>query len=301
MHDAGYYFGPRFQKQLEVEALSGNQTSRSLVSLTEPSEAYEQSVYPMHPVCIDGCFQTVGPSLWRGNRSTVNAVLVPAMIESIIISTVEDRPEVGLSIASSEYVGIGRRDEMKNFKSGASVYDPSTGALLLQVSGLRYSKLDTQADLHAAHCYSRVDWKPDITFLTHDKMLALPTEGVYGKSGDEYIPYINRIIDLVAHKTANLKIMEVSMIKDDSTSLWLGENGFDKSVRAACRDYHFASSDAKALMDAQESFGTQKNARFSLLDMAKENDFELSNIDFDLVVLRLVSHHTAEARISHLY
>ncbi len=119
MHDAGYSFGPLFQKHLQAESMSGSRKSRSLVSLTEPAEEYQQSFYPMHPVVIDGCFQTVGPSLWKGNRSTVDSVLVPAIIDSLIINARETKPEVGISVTSSKYVGVGRQEEPKNYMSSA--------------------------------------------------------------------------------------------------------------------------------------------------------------------------------------
>lgn len=97
----------------------------------------------MHPACIDGCLQTTGPSLWKGNRSHVNAVLVPAVIDDAIISTTSTRFDSGISIACSKYVGVGRPEEPSNYMSDASVYDPTTGSLLFRVSGLRYHKIDT--------------------------------------------------------------------------------------------------------------------------------------------------------------
>ncbi|RDW89666.1 putative polyketide synthase [Coleophoma cylindrospora] len=288
MHDAGYYFGPVFQKQIEVETLSGSQTSRSLVSLMEPEEEYTQSSYPMHPVCIDGCFQTVGPSLWKGNRSTVNAVLVPAIIDSIIINTRETRPNVGISLTSAEFVGIGRRDETKNFKSNASVYHPDTGALLFQVTGLRYSRLETQADLHATHSYCRVDWKPDVTFLNQENIRRLPANDIYSSTADPSFSKINQIIDLVAHKKPNLKIMEVTMIPGEVSSLWLDGDNFDKSVRTACREYHFASSDATVVTTAQEDYSSRGVFKFSLLDLTKPTyDVSQAGCDFDLIILKM--------------
>lgn len=62
--EVGYRFGPGFKKQLFIETVAGQRKSRSITSLTEPRSSYSpQSLYPMHPACIDGCFQTVTPSL----------------------------------------------------------------------------------------------------------------------------------------------------------------------------------------------------------------------------------------------
>ena len=114
MADAGYGFGPFFQTQLEVESTSGMRQSRSLVSLVEPPSTWSpQSSYPMHPACIDGCVQTVTPSLVAENRSGINAVLVPTVIDDLVINPITTRPETGISVATSEYVGKGRHGTIR--------------------------------------------------------------------------------------------------------------------------------------------------------------------------------------------
>lgn len=80
----GYGFGPCFQKLLAVESRSGQRHGRSLVSLSEPASKWDpQSYYPIHPASLDACFQTVTPSLWAGERSSLNAVLVPSIIDDL--------------------------------------------------------------------------------------------------------------------------------------------------------------------------------------------------------------------------
>jgi len=291
MHDAGYSFGPVFQKHLKVESLSNTRKSRSIVSLSEPAEDYQQSSYPMHPVCIDGCLQTVGPSLWKGNRSSVDAVLIPAIIDNIIIKPTAVQPEFGLSVTSSEYVGVGRRERTKNYMSNASVYDPDTGALLFQVSGLRYHQLDVLDHQHVNHSYSQVCWKPDITHLTNHKLLELPIETPYGSPnhGGTWLTRVSQLIDFIAHKRANLKVLEVNMTPGDLTSVWLDEGHFDKSSRAALLEYNLATRDATTLMSAQEKYAAQGDTNFSLLDLTRPpNDLPLGIAGFDLVIVKLV-------------
>jgi hypothetical protein len=291
MHDAGYSFGPIFQKHLEVESLSGTRKSRSIVSLSEPAEEYQQSSYPMHPVCIDGCLQTVGPSLWKGNRSSVDAVLIPAIIDSIIIKPTAVQPELGISVTSSEYVGVGRSDHTKNYMSNASVYDPDTGTLLFQVSGLRYHELNVFEHQHANHSYSQISWKPDITYLTKDKLLELPTEEPYSSPNHEgTLPtQVSQLIDFVAHKIPNLKVLEVNMTPGDLTSVWLDGTNFDKDSRAAYLEYHLATTDATTLMSVQGKYEAQGDTKFSLLDLTRaSNDVPLSTDGFDLVIVKMV-------------
>jgi hypothetical protein len=293
MHGVGYNFGPLFQKQLEVESLSGMHKSRSIVSLSEPIEEYQQSSYPMHPVCIDGCLQTVGPSLWKGNRSNVDAVLIPAIIESIVINPTALRPELGISVTSSAYVGVGRLEHAKNFMSEASVYDPNTGALLFQIAGLRYHELDILERQHASQSYGQIHWKPDITYLTQDKLLDLPTltEEVIGNpNGRGSFPrHAIQLIDMIAHKTPTLKVMEINMNPYDLTSTWLDRGSFDKSSRTACREYHFAATDTSILMNIQEKYGAQGNTKFSLLDLTRSpRDIQLGMAGMDLIIVNLV-------------
>lgn len=290
MHDAGYSFGPLFQKHLEAESLSGMRQSRSLVSLSNPQEEYEQSHYPMHPVCIDGCFQTVGPSLWKGDRSTVTSVLVPAMIDNLIITERQEKPQVGISVTSSKYVGVGRPEDTKNYMSDASVYDPETGALLLELSGLRYHRLDTREDPHAAHSYSRVDWKPDVTHIRQDQLLGLRIEAARSDSKNYRLPMtVSQIVDMVAHRKPNLRVMEFQMAFPELESVWLEGDALDGSYRLAYSQYCFASVDAAVLVEAGEKYKAQRSMECEVLDLTRSPDeVSPSATGFDLVIVKLV-------------
>ncbi|KAL6716017.1 hypothetical protein ACLMJK_006979 [Lecanora helva] len=280
MNDAGYNFGPMFQKQLEVESTSGERHSRSLISFTEPESEFPQSHYPVHPVSIDNCLQSSAPSLWKGNRSGVTDVLVPAIIDSVIITS-RDHPEAAVADTTSAYVGLGRREETKNYLSNASVYDSHNGLLLFRVSGLRYHKLDTQEDPYAAHKYSRVNWKPDITFLSQEKL-----DQIARNLKLDHEQLADTLLDMVAHKSPNLKVVEVNMLPDDSNSVWLRVT--DSSIRAAAGQYHYTSVNANALIAAQEKYEGKGNSDFSLLDITKPAaDLPTSEDGFGLVILRL--------------
>jgi Polyketide synthase dehydratase len=284
MHDAGYNFGLLFQKHLEVESVPGMRRSRSLVSLTEPPSECTQSAYPMHPACIDGCFQSVAPSLWKGDRSSINAVLVPAIVDTIVLKSSSMRAKVGISETTSEYIGVGRPEEAKNYMSHGSVHNPETVALIFTLSELRYHKLDTRADRNAAHTYTRVAYKPDITYLSQEHLLRLTTKSDRSQS----LTVINEIIELKAFKKPNLKVMEVSLSPTDSSSLWFQEDSFDKSSEEAYRKYCYALKDATALVEVQGKYESHPNTSFVLLDLTKTpHDFKPSKTDFDLVNIKL--------------
>ena len=282
MNDAGYNFGPMFQKQLEIESISGERHSRSLLSFTEPGSEFSQSYYPVHPIIIDNCLQSSAPSLWNGNRSGINNVLVPVIINSVVITS-RNRPDTAIADTTSRYVGLGRREETENYMSDASVYNPHNGSLLFRVSGLRYYRLDTQEDPYATHKYSKVTWKPDITFLSQQ---ALGQIAKTLKPDQDHLT--NELIDMVAHKNPNLKVVEVNMLPNDSTSAWLHEDIPDTLIKAAAAQYYYTSVDANALISAREKYKDKGNTEFSLLDISKPTANLLSIEDaYGLIIVRL--------------
>jgi len=290
MEDAGYGFGPAFQKHLETESTSGKRTSRSLVCLAEPPSEFPQSSYLMHPACIDGCLQSCAPGLWNGNRSSVNAVLIPAIIDDVLICTNPGLAANGISLSSSRYVGLGRREETRNYMSDAAVYDPNTGGMLFQVSGLRFHKLETNDSSYAAHKFGRLSWKPDITFLSQGGLSEhMISNSLLSNEGDPWMG-VHEVIDLVAHKQPNLKVAEMNMIPNDTTSIWIDGILTERAIRAACRKFNFTSIDATTLVSVQEKYESRATADFSVLDITSPlSDTQLGEGDFDLVIARVVS------------
>ncbi|KAF2119266.1 hypothetical protein BDV96DRAFT_596010 [Lophiotrema nucula] len=272
MSEVGYGFGPLFQKQLEIESLSGSRTSRSTVDLSVPASLNEQSNYAMHPASIDGCLQTCAPSLWKGNRSSVSAVLIPAIIDDVLICT-HPLPAVGLAQNKAKYVGLGRPEEVKNWMADAEIYDQETGDMLMKVSGMRFHKLETQEASWTAHKFSRLAWKPDVTFTTQAQIASLGTDGV------------TQVLDLASHKNPTLRVAELNMIPGSASSLWLDSY---KAERAACQAFDYSSIDAEALTESQEKYSAHANADFQVRDItgAKEQSDE-ENADYDLVIVKL--------------
>lgn len=275
--EVGYGFGPDFQKLLQVETVAGQRKSRSIVSLAEPKSAHEpQSPYPMHPACIDGCFQTVTPSLWAGERATVNAVLVPAVIDNLVVYPNSAGVQEGLSVARSEYTGRGRLEEAKSFFSNCSIFDPASGNIMLKMDGLRYHKLDTGSDMHDRHTYNRTIWRPDVTFLSQNQLHSLAL--------NDNAFSIQQLIDLIAHKKPAVKVLEASCVAGDTSSLWF--SGGDSSIRSGYKQYSYVSSDAKALVGAKEGYGLMKRTSFDLLDILKP-DSRLPGAEYDLAILKV--------------
>ena len=286
MRDVGLIFGDGFQKLLEVESTSGSQHNRALVSLSEPSSNFPQSSYPLHPAVIDGCFQSGVPSLWQGNRSSMNTVLVPSVIDDLIINLQTTLPEIGLAIASAEDVGAGRPDLAKSYKMHTSVYDCKTGQLVFQLTGLRCNSIDTQ-NPHLSHKYTRITWEPDISFLLQHQLPSITTcDHKLPQGPDAQCPLekVQRVIDSIVHKTPNLAAMEVDVV-GNLQSVWL--DGMSPS-RLASRRYIFASATARNLIDLQDKYGASEYSEFRLLDLTTSPNLGTDERAFDLIILKLL-------------
>ena len=293
MEDVGYALGPAFQKLLEVDSISGTRNCRSLVSLKEPPSAFAQSNYLMHPTSVDGILQACGPALWNGNRTNMNAVIIPAKIDDVVICPQPTSTTTGTAIVSSSYTGLGDPNEAKNYTVDVNVYDVDTGLLLFQLAKLRTSILDTRAVSHIDPIYCSLNWKPDITFMSPEA-LATSLDPCAASAGDDWAA-INEVIDLITFKTPNLNILEGVMIPDDPTSVWLDGSLETTGIRTAYEAFNFAHVDAKALLTAQNKYGASKFADFSVKDISstllKES---LTEIKYGLVIIRIVRYPNVE-------
>ncbi|WYZ41095.1 hypothetical protein EsH8_IV_001436 [Colletotrichum jinshuiense] len=270
----GYGFGPDFQKVKKVESLSGQRRGRSLVALDEPKSKWSpQSYYPIHPASLDGCFQTVTPALWAGEHSSLNAVLVPSIIDDLVINKVNQGLKEGLSLASSEYSGRGRLEEAKSYLANCTVYDPETGALLMQMQGLRFAKLDV-IPKPDTHVFDRVSWKPDVSLLTQQNLTTLTP-----------VADLNTIIDFVSHKKPTLKVLEINFDSSDAASTWFGAE--DQTPRAAYSQYDFASTDAKLLVGVQTKYEEKRNSSFLLVNADSDALGLPQEASYDLAIVKV--------------
>ncbi|KAI1103410.1 putative polyketide synthase [Jackrogersella minutella] len=286
MSDVGYNFGSSFRKLQKVESSSGSRKCRSQIDLLPPSSKYAQSYYPIHPAAFDGCMQSCAPGLWHGIKSSINAVLVPAIIDDIVI-----RPSIcgfssGISVSESLFAGPGETDLTKNYCSNAKVFDLDTGKMIFKLSGLRYHTLDFQDSPYASHLYSKLVWGPDVMLSPQ----ACEVKGVRAwEKADE-------IVDLIAHKKPNAKVVEVCLMPEDSSSVWLEGVSSESKARNAFGSCSLLMNDATALVTAQSKYGNFPRTTLQLFDTSKPFQSEQDELskDADLVILRLRSHAVAD-------
>ncbi|MCJ1264132.1 hypothetical protein MMC22_004003 [Lobaria immixta] len=288
--DVGYTFGPHFQKQIQVESVAGQRYSRVLLSFSDPQSPNTQSSYPMHPVCMDGCLQSGVPSLWQGNRSSMDTALVPAIIDDLVVYSRPTSLKTGIAVSTSEHTGNGRIDEAKRYKTHVSVYDTDSGFLIFQMSGLHYSKLETHKDRHGPHEYTRLSWKPDISLLTDIQPQSVNFEqekSTTALSGSSSSILVDHVIDMVAHKKPDLAVMEIDMVAS-AHSTWLEPNTYDRVYRSACRRYLFTSTSPTSLLEVQEKYQQYVFAEFDICDIMKPNQDLLSQgKQFELIIVKL--------------
>lgn len=284
--EMGYNFGPSFQKHLMVESTMGQHQSRSTVNLEPPpSHPKGQSFYPLHPAVIDGCFQAATPALWKGHLpKSGDPVLVPKTIDSIVIESGSERqarvPPEGIAYASANFLGVGDAKNARNYTTSVDLYDPQDGSLLFQMKGLASAEMETSDAEKVPHHFMRVNWNVDIDMLMEGESPS-STSWLASKN-------VQQLIDLVAHKSPGLSVLEINLSALDGTNLWMeqGEDGADNPVRGSCSQYHFAVRDPKTLLQAQERLSSRvPRPQFHLvMDVTKPATIaEADSIDLAIV------------------
>jgi acyl transferase domain-containing protein/NADPH:quinone reductase-like Zn-dependent oxidoreductase len=275
MKDAGYAYGPDFQKLVAVESMEGKSRSRSLISLTPPRTKWEpQSEYAVHPAPLDSVLQSMFTSLHRGNRSKLENVLVPRSIGEVTVSSHTWKSGEAVSVTTSS-----------NASGDASLYDPVSGSLIMQLNGLSFTPLlDGRDSVYMSHTYTQLMWKPDFQHLDTDEKLRQAMLG-----DDNSKPHIQQILDLAAHKAPNLTVLEVNLVPGSTESLWFASDETPRPVRTALTEFHFASNNAENVLSAQERYAewpAARASRYSVLDpFSKTFTMPAGSSKFDLVVI----------------
>ena len=277
-NEIGMSFGPAFQKVLDIEATSGQHNCRTRLSLVPPQSKWEpQSYYPIHPAVLDACFQSVNPALVAGERSKIQDIMIPAVLDDVLINKVPQALHEGLSVAESVFTGRGRKDQLKSYFANVSMHDPESGALFVRARGIRITKLDVgpRPDPHTFH---RVSWKPDLLLLSQDQMIHI------APGAETAAARLNSIIDLVAHKKPTLRILEVNFDGEDTSSLWF--QTADMSARLAYSKYDFASTAANALVSVQAQYESRRKTSFFLANSSREALGLTKEIVYDLAIIK---------------
>ncbi|KAI1747185.1 reducing type I polyketide synthase [Xylaria castorea] len=288
MRDYGFNFGPSFQKIIAMESATGQRTGRSKVSLEPPTSGYAQSSYPLHPACMDGCFQSV-TATWEEDSHNTDT-LVPLQIDSLLVPFRSSQPRGGISVARSNFTGVGRKEVMKNHTFSCTVYHPEHGDLLLDMKGIRYATLGNAEITSSSHTYCQLSWDADITLLDETglkRLMDKTAANVTAESSNPALAFAHRFMDLAAHKNPRLNVIEFNLEPDDVSSLWLDGMGSKSPVRTAYSQYTLAVSNAPAVIEVRQKYhGTPQTEYIVLNSEHIQGSFD-SN--FELAIVKLPS------------
>ena len=300
MADVGQIWGPDFQRVLSIECTEGQPFSRSIVSLVPPSSKWEpQSEYPLHPACMDGLIQAVFPSHHHGSHNNVDGVLLPASIDRLTVSGRTWNSNEALSISTSEFQSVGIPCESQKSLSNTSVFDPLSGEFIMKLKGLVFTPLDIGKSIHQSHTYCRLSWKPDWSFLDSSERL----QQALGSDKVDFESEVQELLDLVAHKKPNLKILEVNLVPGDVESLWLLRPASDHSVRRAFSEFHLACDHADDAETTKDLYSQTPNVKFHIFNLRSDTfsqPEELANLDLVLIKASHLSNPVLERIASNV-
>ncbi|KAI3330539.1 KR domain-containing protein [Ustulina deusta] len=286
MRDYGFNFGPAFQKVIAMESATGHRRGRSRVSLQPPASGYAQSSYALHPACMDGCFQSV-TATWDDDSNNTDT-LIPQQIDSLTVPFHLQQPGEGISVARSDFTGVGRREVMSNHAFSCAVYHPIAGDLLLDMKGIRYAKLGNSEIASTPHKYCQLVWDADITLLDEADLQGLINETLANANPEgveQDVLLARRLINLATHKNPKLSVAEFNLDLDDDSSLWFDNGSSDSIIRAAFSQYTLALSSVDTLVKAQQRYSNTPQTDCIVIDANQG----LTPLDtkFDLAIIKL--------------
>ncbi|KAK3328393.1 hypothetical protein B0T19DRAFT_357739 [Cercophora scortea] len=296
--EMGSHFGPSFRKIKQWETVSGQNTCRATLSLEPPPSKWDpQSYYPIHPAVLDVCQQTATAAFLAGERSTLKDVIILSQIDDMVVNRVPRQLKDGLSVAEAVWTGRGRKEHVQSWSTNVKIHDPESGALFVRFRGLNYVRLDVE-EKPDAHVFDSIKWRPDISHISQDQLLYL--EAAAGNRLDE-------VIDLIAHKTPRLSVLEISLEDGESTSpassLWL-QGGGDASrvARAAFSHHTFASPNAQALVAVETAnSGRGGNVKFQLLAPGQDGlGLPSKGPQYDLAIIKASTQAALDQVLSKL-
>lgn len=305
MREVGYSFGPSFQKQLAVEAVAGRRSNRALVSLDHPPSSHAQSEYPLHPACLDSCFQAGSASLHRGHRAGVSQLLLPAVVDELTIPAQASSPVKGMALASAQYIGKGRKSDAKRYKSHVDVYDVDNGRLVFRLRGLHYHALDSAPEAQLQHTFTRLVWNPDVTFLAAGRLREDLAAAVSRSSSSSALTggaagaaqAAGRLIDLVAHKQGYVRVLEKAH-GSSSSSLWLDSiKALASETSQIGSEYCLSLATQDGGLEARAKYGAAGGIKFVVHDDPKAADDAEGPFDVAIVQVCFPLNHLVGDRL----
>ncbi|KAH9983886.1 KR domain-containing protein [Xylariaceae sp. FL0662B] len=303
MRDVGYFFGPAFQQSQFIEAKANARNCRAIINMSAPSSRYLQSAYAMHPATIDGCLQIATVALNRGHRSSLDTMMPPRLIDSLVIFPEPERSiDQGLVASEAIWSGVGRPDDNKRFYSDIRTYAEGSNEMLFHLQGLRYHAISASAE--KPHVFTQVQWAEDAGFLTPEQLSASVVMACTSDKTTTNAPLagIAQTISLMAHKKPTSKILEVVATREDeegtgsrrNTSLWLDNlRQLAGPIAKGCA-YTLSVPSHKASLEMRERYASEANVEHVVHEVDKlfATVEDKDGDKFDVVLIRASSMTT---------
>lgn len=159
MKRVGLNYGPAFQGLTDITAGPNSRTSVASFSDRQRSCG---ALYQLHPTTIDWCLQLFTVGVTEGVPRRLQNLCVPTSIEELYIrqGTPDMRAKVVVSPSTEGHIG------------GDAVLMAGS-ELVMQLKGGKFSPLDDQTpnDVDDRIAGAQLEWKPDIDFLSADKLM----------------------------------------------------------------------------------------------------------------------------------
>ncbi len=180
----GLGFGPNFRSLAHIAFGSDDRAYSEVGVFSSVHEETRTRDYIIHPITLDGIFQTILLALTQTSSSRLPTT-VPTKVHNLWIKGTGDAYPI---ITPLQVTARVEQQSARNTRSTASAYDEN-GNLLVHMDFLETVFVDSVADLRqdlAANdtCFN-ITWKPDINLIRNDTAALQTTPGIE-YSGDHF-------------------------------------------------------------------------------------------------------------------
>ena len=171
----GITYGPLFMGIDNLTAGPQHATGTLTIPDTAAAMPYQfESVSVIHPVTLDMCFQFIWPTV-IGNSLNLKALYVPSSIKSIAISSQAQGPPG----AKLRVFGRQIQTPMVSKRMAASLFvehnEQGDSEFAIEIESLSLTRISDEPTLErSSRLAYKIEWKPDISFMSSTKIQHLP-------------------------------------------------------------------------------------------------------------------------------
>ncbi|KAF2110247.1 hypothetical protein BDV96DRAFT_650896 [Lophiotrema nucula] len=299
LQHVGFNFGPAFRNLTEIEAIPPRRESRARSTWSHSGTRSFESKYAIHPTIIDSFFQAGVPPLYECQRTMIDRVFVPRIIDEINIPSRAFEVQTSIALSTCKWTRIGREDSILNYISNAQVFDEVKGQRIFELFGLRYSELlEVDPNFIKPLDYACVQWVPDFTLL---RDTSLESIGSISRIADlekdlDLSTSAVQLVALVRLKFAQISVLEIDMSQYEEYEVQTNpctEDWGKRPSRLFISHYVVASRSPIGLANAQKRLQHLAGTRFHVYDVGSQTLLPGNDSKFDLTIIKTSRATTA--------